>query len=200
MLIKLLTPIILKAYKLYSRVIGHKNYEIIYRSFTYEIDPHEDYIISSDFWYDESKHWSHYNTSHYVDITNKNISEEPIPENVNNCVVTTKYYYNNRVYKHVSRGIHFSWPPRDSSDSINFPIVSAKLINDECMTTRDVTDKIIRYAGPKSNFYGEEILIRDMFTYDEHTMCKEYPYLVITDVFGNTRAFKTNQSLALVAK
>jgi hypothetical protein len=200
MLIKLLTPVILKTYEFYNRILGHKNYEIIYRSLTYEIDPDEEYIISSDFWYDESQHWSHYNTSHYVDITKKDISQDPIPENVKNCVVTTKYYYNNRIYKYVSRGLQYSWPPRDSSDGIFFPIVCAKLMNDACETTRDVTDKIKRYAGPKSNFYGEEILIRDIFSYDDETMKKEYPYLVISDVFGNTRAFKTDQSLDFVAK
>ena len=59
MLIKLLTPVILKAYELYVCLFKRKNYEIIYRSLSYEIDPDEDYIISSDFWYDESQHWSH---------------------------------------------------------------------------------------------------------------------------------------------
>jgi hypothetical protein len=200
MFVKLLTPVILKAYEIYSRFFKHKNLEIIYRSLTYEIDPDEDYIISSDFWFDETQHWSHYNTTHFVDITKKDISQDPVPQNVKKCVVTTKYYYNNRIYKYVSHGVSQEWPPQENETGICMPIISAKLINDNCETVRDVTEKVKRYAGPKSNFYGKSILIQDMFTYDEDTMKKEYPYLVISDVMGNVKAYKTDHSVDLVAK
>ena len=200
MLIKLLTPVILKAYELYVCLFKRKNYEIIYRSLSYEIDPDEDYIISSDFWYDESQHWSHYNTSHFVDITKKDISQYSIPQNVIKCVVTTKYYYNNRIYKYLSHGVSQEWPPQENETGICMPIISAKLVNDNCETVRDVTDKVKRYAGPKSNFYGKGILIQDMFTFDKDTMKKEYPYLVISDVMGNVKAYKTDHSVDLVAK
>jgi hypothetical protein len=200
MFVKLLTPVILKAYEIYSRFFKHKNLEIIYRSLTYEIDPDEDYIISSDFWFDETQHWSHYNTNHFVDITKKDISQDPVPQNVKKCVVTTKYYYNNRIYKYVSHGVSQEWPPQENETGICMPIISAKLINDNCETVRDVTEKVKRYAGPKSNFYGKSILIQDMFTYDEDTMKKEYPYLVISDVMGNVKAYKTDHSVDLVAK
>jgi hypothetical protein len=80
------------------------------------------------------------------------------------------------------------------------PIISAKLVNDNCETVRDVTDKVKRYAGPKSNFYGKGILIQDMFTFDKDTMKKEYPYLVISDVMGNVKAYNTAHSVVLVAK
>jgi hypothetical protein len=201
MFIKLLTPVILKAYEIYSHLFKHKNYEIIYRSLTYETDPDsEQYFISSDFWQNESQYWSYYNTSHYVDITNKNISNDPVPSNVKNCMICTKYYYNNKVYKYVTRGISQCWPPEDSSTGIFLPIVRASLINQECDTARDVTEKIKRYAGPKSNFYGKAILIQDIFSYDEETMKKEYPYLVISDAMANTKAFKTDHSVDLVAK
>lgn len=200
MFVKLLTPVILKAYEIYSRLFRYKNYEIIYRSLRYEIDPDEDYIISSDFWYDESQHWSHYNISHFVDITKKDISQDPIPKNVKNCVVTTKYYYNRRIYKYVTRGTSQEWPPQENETGICMPIVCAKLMNDNCETVRDVTEKIKRYAGPKSNFYGKDILIQDMFTYDEDTLKKVYPYLVIRDAFGKVKAYKTDQSVDFVAK
>jgi hypothetical protein len=200
MFVKLLTPVILKAYEIYSRFFKHKNLEIIYRSLTYEIDPDEDYIISSDFWFDETQHWSHYNTTHFVDITKKDISQDPVPQNVKKCVVTTKYYYNNRIYKYVSHGVSQEWPPQENETGICMPIISAKLVNDNCETVRDVTEKVKRYAGPKSNFYGKSILIQDMFTYDEDTMKKEYPYLVISDVMGNVKAYKTDHSVDLVAK
>ena len=74
-------------------------------------------------------------------------------------------------------------------------------MNDDCEVVRDVTEKTKRYAGPRNNFYGEEIPIRDIFTYDEMTLTKEYPYLVITTALGQVKGFKTHcDSLSFVAK
>ena len=200
MLLKLLTPIILWAYEKYRYFVGEKDYNIIYRSLEYTIDPDKDYTIQSDFWSREEFYWGSKNINHYVDITREDIQSTPLPENITKCSIHTKYYYNNKVYNYLTSDIEFSWPPRDSTDSLFMPITRAILMNDECKPVRDVTQKIKRYAGPKSNFYGEEVLIRDMFFYDEETMEKEYPYLIITDAMGTSKAFRTQGSLTLVAK
>ena len=200
MFVKLLTPVILWVYEQYKKFYKHKNYEIIYRSLEYTIDPHEPYTISSDFWAKEEKFWGENSVSHYVDITRVDLSTSPIPENVSNCVVCVKYYYNNRVYKFLNTGIEYSWPPRDSSNGIFLPITRAVLMNNEGEPVRDVSDKIRRYAGPRSNFYGETVPIQMMFTLDSETMEKEYPYLVISNALGEVKAYKTNQSVTFVAK
>ena len=106
MFLNLLTSIILWGYEKYSLFFKNRNYKIIYRSLEYSIDPdEEDYIVSGEFWYKESKYWSHYNVNHYADITNVDMSKHPIPKNVTKTIVCTKYYYNNRVYKYVTEGV-----------------------------------------------------------------------------------------------
>lgn len=202
MFVNLLTSIILWGYEKYSLFFKNRNYKIIYRSLEYSIDPdEEDYIVSGEFWYKESKYWSHYNVNHYADITNVDMSKHTIPKNVTKTIVCTKYYYNNRIYKYITEGVEHSWPPRDDSTGIFLPITRACLMNDDCEVVRDVTEKIKRYAGPRNNFYGEEIPIRDIFTYDEMTLTKEYPYLIITTALGQVKGFKTQcDSVSFVAK
>lgn len=200
MFVKLLTPVIIWVYEVYKKFYKHKNYEIIYKSLEYTIDPDKSYTISSDFWAREEKYWDTHNTNHYVDITREDISSHPIPENVTSCFVCVKYYYNDRVYKYLNEGIEYSWPPRYSSNGIFVPITRAMLMNANCEPVRDVTDKIRRYAGPRNNFYGEIVPIQWMFTFDSETMEKEYPYLVISNALGEVKAHKTSQSLNFVAK
>ena len=166
----------------------------------YTIDPSIKYTISSDFWSREERYWGKNCTNHYVDITHEDLTSSPIPENVKDCIVRVKYYYNDRVYKYLNEGVEYSWPPRDSSQGIFVPITRAVLMNEKCEPVRDVTEKIRRYAGPRSNFYGETVPIQMMFTFDSETMEKEYPYLVISNAFGQVSAHKTSHSVTLVAK
>lgn len=192
MFLKLLTPVILWVYEKYRSLTWHNDYEIIYRSMEYTIDPDAEYIISSDFWIREEQYWSHCNTEHFADITNVDLTKNPVPSNVKRCLIHVKYYYRNKVYKYISTDIDYVWPPPEPKDmSFNLPIVRAVLMDDNAKQRLDVTKKIQRFAGPKNNFYGKTILIQDMFTFSKETLEKEYPYLVISDILNNVKAYKT---------
>ncbi|QIG59882.1 hypothetical protein [Dishui Lake phycodnavirus 4] len=203
MFLKLLTPIIVWVYDTY---FWHKDYEIVNRSLEYTIDPHAKYIISSDFWIGEEKYWSRDITEHFVDITNVDLSHHLIPANVIKCLIHVKYYYRNRIYKYISNNFDYIWPPPNSSDmSFSMPIVRAVLMDHAATQKIDVTKKIKRFAGPKNNFYNKDILIRDMFSFTTDTLEEEYPYIVISDIMNNVKAYKTSgyirpQTSTLVAR
>ena len=198
MFLKLLTPVILWVYDTYRSLTWHRDYEIIYRTLEYTIDPDADsqYIISNDFWIKEEEYWSPYNTTHFADITHVDLTKDPIPSNIRKCLIHVKYYYRNKVYKYLATDFEYTWPPREPRDmQFTMPIVRAVLMNDDGQVSRDVTKAIQRFAGPKNNFYGEDILIQDIFSFTKETLEKEYPYLVISDVLNNVKAFKTSGTI-----
>jgi len=198
MFLKLLTPVLLWVYEKYRSMIWHKDYEIIYRSLEYTIDPDADYIISGDFWFREEKFWSHHTTEHFADITNVDLTKHSVPSNVRRCLIHVKYYYRNKVYKYISTDIDYVWPPPVPKEmTFTLPIVRAVLMDDNVQQRLDVTKKIQRFAGPKNNFYGKTILIQDMFTFSKDTFEKEYPYIVITDILNNVKAYKTTKYINL---
>lgn len=194
MIFKFLTPFILWVYSLYRRIIDVDDYKIVNKTLEYEIDWQEDTYSPGEFWSNEMRYWSPYNLSHFVDITYVDIRKEPVPKNVKNPIIRIKYYYKNKVYKYITKDFEYAWPPRDSSD-VNFimPIFKALLMDKEGQAKRDITQKLCRYAGPKNNFFGEDILIRDMFYYDDETLKKEYPYLVVSDVMNNVKIVETDK-------
>lgn len=195
MLLKLLTPVILWAYRIYKSLFHHANYRLINATLEYTIDPKKKYNVSNNFWYEESKYWSPYNTEHYCDITKINLRDSPLPENIIDYTIRVKYYYNNKIYKYITKDIEYDWPPRASNEmGFNMPISKALLVDSKGNPKRDITEKFCRYAGPKNNFFGEEILIRDILYYTDETLNDEYPYLIISDVLGNVKMIGTDKT------
>jgi len=52
---------------------------------------------------------------------------------------------------------------------------------------RDITSKVKNNAGPKSDFHGEDVPIRDMLRYDRSTLKDEFPKIKLTNAIGMTK-------------
>ena len=52
---------------------------------------------------------------------------------------------------------------------------------------RDITSKVRKYAGPKSDFHGEDVPIRDMLRYDHVDLKERYPKIKLTNAIGMSK-------------
>jgi hypothetical protein len=68
--------------------------------------------------------------------------------------------------------------------TFNMPIKDAWLVDDQGERT-NVTRKIKKCAGPKHDFHGESVRIKDIFDID----LVGYPTLEVTNVFNQKREF-----------
>ena len=197
MFVKLLTSVIVWVYGAYKQLFQETDYKLISRTLEYEIDWKENYEITSDFWRREESYWSPYNTKHFVDITHVDVRKDFVPANVKNPIIRIKYFYKNNVYKYITKDFEYAWPPRDNADVVfSVPITKAVLMNGEGQVMRDVTEKIRRYSGYKNNFYGyEDILIRDLFFYDDDTLQKEYPCMVVSNALNKIKVVSTSTNV-----
>ena len=133
------------------------------------------------FWKNESRYWSGPDEFYSVitDVTAEDIDDAP--DNVDYYTVTVKYTYSGKIYKYISNNACPKWPiPNDTSGppTISMPIKSAYVLDDDDKPVIDITRKIKRYAGPKSNFYNQEIRVRDIMDYDPEM----FPKIKITNI------------------
>jgi hypothetical protein len=65
------------------------------------------------------------------------------------------------------------------------------LVDEDDKPVRDITSKVKRYAGPRGDFEGSEVRIRDLLFYDEDTLNKSYPKIQITNALGMKKVIST---------
>jgi len=121
-------------------------------------------------------------------VTNTPYYEETIPENVHNIILRIRYWYGNKQYKFITTKVDVDWPVILSEGiSFNIPLTSAMLLDYNNKPVRDITSKVKKYAGPKSDFHGEDVPIRDMLRYDRSTLKDEFPKIKLTNAIGMTK-------------
>ena len=119
-----------------------------------------------------------------VDVTlqarDGTVGDIVIPTSVEKCVLSVTYLYGNKTYKFFTRNLNFAWPPVKQKGDARFilPIKSAKLLNEKLEEVHEVTGKIKKYAGPYNDFFNQDVMPSDMFTYDD------YKFLKITNLLG----------------
>jgi hypothetical protein len=114
------------------------------------------------------------------------------PEAVTKILIRISYWYGNRMYKFLTYNNEYTWPPKKSTTmSFHIPLTSAQLLDCDDKPVKDVLDKIRRYAGPNSDFYGEKVMIKDMLFYSEDRLKNELPRIKLKNCFGMMKTVDT---------
>jgi hypothetical protein len=175
------------AWAIYRRVTTPRDYEIYREDLEYYIDPTLKYDVDDVFWERESHHWS---TLHalYSDVRGKGYHNTDVPQCVTKLLVRIKYWYHGRKYTFVTEDINFTFPPESEKGVMTFtmPITHAALLDHDDKPVRDVTTKIKRAAGPKSNFHGQRVAIRDVLFFDEDALKSDFPKIKVTNAIGQS--------------
>jgi hypothetical protein len=190
MISNLLSNLIIWVYGLYRKITDKPDFKIESRSLEYLVDHEKDYTTQKGgFWDKESRTWGdHILEEYWVDVTNTPYYEETIPENVHNIILRIRYWYGNKQYKFITTKVDVDWPVILSEGiSFNIPLTSAMLLDYNNKPVRDITSKVKKYAGPKSDFHGEDVPIRDMLRYDRSTLKDEFPKIKLTNAIGMTK-------------
>tara|TARA_Y100000004_G_scaffold193978_1_gene257609 strand:- start:5436 stop:6083 length:648 start_codon:yes stop_codon:yes gene_type:complete len=115
-----------------------------------------------------------------------------LPEAVTKILIRISYWYGNRMYKFLTYNNEYTWPPKKANTmSFHIPLTSAQLLDCDDKPVKDVLEKIRRYAGPNSDFYGEKVMIKDMLFYNEDRLKNEVPRIKLKNCFGMMKTVDT---------
>lgn len=191
MLVKLLSSI----YFFYKYITTPRDYSIISEELEYKIDHDMGYMIEDDFWEQESSSWEDgVLDEYYTDVTNKNFRNTIIPENVKYTILRVKYYFNGKRYTAISTDINFK-PGKDEDTSMHFsiPLSSAWIVDHDDKPMRDITEKVKRYAGPRNDFHGQSVPLRQFLFYDEEFLKDSFPKIILSNTLGMKKTLSTLQ-------
>jgi hypothetical protein len=192
MFTNLLNRVIVWMYGVYKYMVTMPDYYIEHVNMIYTVDPMKSYDIKDKLWKDESKYWDQHTDEMYSDLTYKNYMTTTVPENVKKTILRMKYWYNGTVYKLITENMKFCLPDDlKSGFSFSIPLGEAWLVDHDDKPVRDITKKVKRYAGPKNDFHGEKVRIRDMLYYTEDTLRKDYPTIRLTNALGMSKSVST---------
>ena len=192
MFTNLLNRVIVWVYTVYKYAVTVPDYCIEHASMEYTVNPNEAYEIRDKFWKDESRHWDRSTDEVYCDLTYKDYINTNIPENISKTILRSKYWYNGKLYKLITENMNFCLPDDlEGGFTFSIPLGEAWLVDHDDKPMRDITEKVKRYAGPKNDFHGEKVRIRDMLYYTEDTLQKYYPSIRLTNAFGMTKNVST---------
>lgn len=165
------------------------DFTIVTESIEYDVDHTKSKDTDEPFWIKERKVWDSGIEGYYADVDIDDVIDNP-PECVKNILIRIKFWYNNKIYKFLTRNKEFDWPPKKKSGvSFHIPLKSALLMDVSGKPVKDVLGKIIRYAGPYNDFYGNDIKIEDMFWYSREVY-NEYPIIKLTNILGIVKSVK----------
>lgn len=189
MLTKLLSSIFL----FYKYLTTPRDYSIISEELEYAIDPDISYLIEDDFWLNESKDWDDgILDEYYTTVTGKDFRHTVIPQNVKYVVLRVKYYFNGKRYIGISSDINFK-PGENETNGMHFsiPLSSAWIVDHDDKPMRDITEKVKRYSGPRNDFHGQSVPLRDFLFYDEETLKDKFPKIILSNTLGMKKTLST---------
>lgn len=188
MLFKLLSTVIFW----YKNLTTPPDYHIISEELEYKIDYRMKYQIEDEFWKNESKDWDGTLDEFYVMATGKDFRHTIVPQNVKKLILRVKYWYNGKIYKAISTNINFK-PGEQEENSMSFviPISKAWIVDHDDKPQVDITEKIRRYSGPRGDFHGEVVRLKDFLYYTTNMLEKNYPKIVLTNTIGMKKTILT---------
>tara|TARA_Y100000401_G_scaffold47915_1_gene37083 strand:+ start:3268 stop:3882 length:615 start_codon:yes stop_codon:yes gene_type:complete len=196
MVFNLLTNVIIWVYDTLKSVRGKPDYTIIDTSMEYytnEIIPDEDTL--DDFWIEEYDEWDGSMMSHYKSLNDIDYRNTKIPENIEKVVIRIKYWYRDKMYKYLTYDMNHEWPPEKTSGIVfNMPLSSAHLLDSHDKPVKDLLNKIRRYAGPRSDFHNQKVMVKDMLYYDDETLKEDYPTIRLKNIIGFVKNVDTASS------
>jgi hypothetical protein len=180
----------------YVKRVTRFHIEDVKLDYTFEELPDEFWEPDSPLWNDESRYWTHDQTSHHtVNVTKLYKSGKlTVPGHLKDPKLSIKYLYNGKTYKYITSDITgHKWPPSRNTSDLKFSIPIAKvwLIDDAGVPIRDVTSKYMRYAGPFGDFWGEMTKLKPYDLFDT----SEFFKLKIRDVLNTERYIDYSSTL-----
>ncbi len=194
-MIKLLRSLLINTIYTFKNVMNFlfskHDFTIVDRYVEYYVDHTKEYETSDAFWLCEHEQIEP-STSTYLARVGMNETIPSPPDAVNKLIIRVKFWYNNKIYKFLTSKTDYTWPPKKMKTmSFHIPLSSAQLLDTGDKPVKDILEKIRRYSGPYSDFYGEKMKISDMFYYDESFMAPMYPKLKIKNCFGMMKTVDT---------
>ncbi len=195
MLFNLLTNVIVWVYDTIKFFISIPDYRISDQLLEYEVDNSIVPEIEDNFWKDEISKWDDISEMHFKDLNGVAYRNVAVPNNIPKTLVRVKYWYNDKIYKFLTYDMNHEWPPNSGSTmSFSIPLVSAHLLDQDDKPQQDILNKIKRYAGPRGDFHGEDVLVSDMLYYDKETLQESFPKIKLVSAIGTHKVINTSGS------
>ena len=167
------------------------NFTIVGRYIEYVVDHTKEFKTDEPFWEREREQIEPGTKTYLANVDIDDEIPEP-PDAVEKLIIRVKFWYNNKIYKFLTSNCKYTWPPvKVKTMRFHIPLSSAQLLDANDKPVKDVLEKIRRYSGPYSDFYGEKMKISDMFYYEESFMATMYPKIKIKNCFGMLKTVDT---------
>jgi hypothetical protein len=190
MLIKLLSNVLY----FYKKLTTPRDYTIISEELEYKIDYRMKYQVEDSFWDEEKKDWDGILDEFYVSATGRPFRHTIVPQNVKNLVLCIKYWYGGKIYKVITKDINYV-PNEQGNDPMNFtiPLSSVWIVDHDDKPQVNITEKVKRYAGPRNDFHGERVPLKDFLYYTTETLKSRYPKIILTNSLGMKKTLLTTE-------
>jgi len=194
MLVNLLNHVLLKVYGLYKWVTTRPDYHIHSKLMEYQIsDEDADEDITHEMWNQESQFWFQDRKKFYANVTNQDDYRDHIPKRVKNIVLRIRYWYNGKIYKIATNNLNLKLPEDLNTEfSFSIPLSTVYLVDDDENPLEDITERVKIYAGPKNDFHGQEIFIKDFLNQDEDELINKFPKVKLTNSLGMSKVLSSS--------
>ena len=176
----------------YKRLTTPRDYSIISEELEYKIDYRLKYQVEDQFWEEERKDWDGILDEFYVRATGRPFRHTVVPQNVRNLTLRVKYWYGGKVYKVITNDINYV-PGEEEGSSMMFtiPLSSVWIVDHDDKPQVNITEKVKRYAGPRNDFHGESVPLKDFLYYTTETLKSRFPKIILTNSLGMKKTLLT---------
>lgn len=189
----MLTKLLSTIFFFYKYITTPRDYSVVSEELEYTIDHDMSYMVEDDFWLEESKDWEDgILDEYYVDVTGKQFRHTIVPQNVKNIILRVKYYFNGKRYTAISNDINFK-PGQNEDTAMHFsiPLSSAWIVDHDDKPMRDITEKVKRYSGPRNDFHGQKVLLKDFLFYEKNVLKDRFPKIILSNTLGMKKTLST---------
>src|SRR6056300_1949744 len=188
MLIKLLSNVLY----FYTKLTTPRDYSIISEELEYKIDYRMKYQVEDPFWEEERKDWDGVLDEFHCYVTGKPFRHTVVPQNVKDLILRVKYWYGGKIYKAISQDISFR-PGENEAEGMSFsiPLSGAWIVDHDDKPQVNITEKVKRYAGPRNDFHGESVPLKEFLYYTTKTLRTKYPKIVLSNSLGMKKTLLT---------
>ena len=189
----MLTKLLSTIFFFYKYITTPRDYSVVSEELEYTIDHDMSYMVEDDFWLKESKDWEDgILDEYYVDVTGKQFRHTIVPQNVKNIILRVKYYFNGKRYTAISNDINFK-PGQNEDTAMHFsiPLSSAWIVDHDDKPMRDITEKVKRYSGPRNDFHGQKVPLKDFLFYEKDVLKDRFPKIILSNTLGMKKTLST---------
>jgi hypothetical protein len=190
---EMLTKLLSTIFFFYKYITTPRDYSVISEELEYTIDHDMSYMVEDEFWLKESKDWEDgILDEYYVDVTGKQFRHTIVPQNVKNIILRVKYYFNGKRYTAISNDINFK-PGQNEDTAMHFsiPLSSAWIVDHDDKPMRDITEKVKRYSGPRNDFHGQKVPLKDFLFYEKDVLKDRFPKIILSNTLGMKKTLST---------